>query len=152
MTTTPALSLESAQAILNQSECKFYDLTILGRHPDSMNQVRRRFWAWNKQEKKAWTDAIIALAKSEKIPPLPFAFIQLRLFFKDFRRRDADNYSPKILTDGIVYAGILKDDTPLYVQWVPTLIVPGSARPRTVLRLYTTSPMILHRSVYDHDE
>ena len=39
------------------------------------------------------------------------AVVQIRYFFPDRRRRDPDNYSGKMILDGLVRCGVLKDDS-----------------------------------------
>lgn len=47
------------------------------------------------------------------IPPAPLAgvTVSIQYQFPDRRRRDPDNYSGKMLLDGLVHAGILQDDS-----------------------------------------
>lgn len=43
-------------------------------------------------------------------------------YFKDNRRRDVDNICSKIYIDGLVRAGLIKDDSSNYVSSVKTMI------------------------------
>ena len=47
------------------------------------------------------------------VPPIPLerSRVTLLYHFPDRRRRDPDNYSGKMLLDGLVAAGILEDDS-----------------------------------------
>lgn len=46
-------------------------------------------------------------------PPHPFkkSVVTITYYFKDKRRRDPDNYSGKMILDGLVRTGILQDDS-----------------------------------------
>lgn len=81
--------------------------------PQSNNKYIGRDAKWEYQEeKKRWAWMIKAASAKEK-PNSPFetAEVTLRYHFKDKRRRDPDNYSGKMILDGLVGAGIIKDDS-----------------------------------------
>ena len=55
---------------------------------------------------------MIALACSPKPPdPIRRAVVRLTYHFADRRRRDPDNYSGKMILDGLTAAGIIADDS-----------------------------------------
>ena len=62
------------------------------------------------RQKKEFAEAIWYLSSK---PDIPFenAVVIIDYYFKDNRRRDADNYSGKIILDGLVKCGIIKDDS-----------------------------------------
>ena len=81
--------------------------------PSSNNKYIGRNAKWEYQEeKKRWAWLIKAAAAPVK-PGVPFEYadVTLRYSFKDRRRRDPDNYSGKMILDGLVGAGIIKDDS-----------------------------------------
>ena len=81
--------------------------------PSSNNKYIGRNAKWEYQEeKKRWAWLIKAAAAPVK-PRVPFEYadVTLRYSFKDRRRRDPDNYSGKMILDGLVGAGIIKDDS-----------------------------------------
>ena len=53
----------------------------------------------------------LILCNPKPSQPLRNAVVTLTYYFKDKRRRDPDNYSGKMILDGLVRAGILKDDS-----------------------------------------
>lgn len=70
------------------------------------------------EEKQKWEWLVLAAVKKAKVIKgvrlaLPFAHAEVKItyYFKDKRRRDPDNYSGKFLLDGLVRAGIIKDDS-----------------------------------------
>lgn len=61
--------------------------------------------------KRRWTDTICLLAKCQyKGEAYEKAEVVITYFFKDRRRRDPDNYSGKLILDGLTKAGVIKDD------------------------------------------
>ena len=55
------------------------------------------------------------------------ATVILRYHFRDSRRRDPDNYSGKMILDGLVHAGILKDDS---FRCIDLVLQQGEANPK----------------------
>jgi hypothetical protein len=66
-----------------------------------------------------WNYAIWVLCKQDKIQPITEypVCITTKSYFKATTQRDTSNTFPanKLAEDGLVEAGILKDDTPQYV-------------------------------------
>ena len=80
--------------------------------PPSNNRYIGRNMRWAYREEKArWEALILGLAKAKPRIPCRRAAVTLRYFFPDKRRRDPDNYSGKMILDGLVKAGILQDDS-----------------------------------------
>ena len=88
-----------------------YEYTIPGIPPSNNRYIgRRNNWEYNKV-KKQW-EALIAYCCRYRPPkPLERAEICIEYFFPNKRRRDPDNYSGKMLLDGLVKAGIITDDS-----------------------------------------
>jgi crossover junction endodeoxyribonuclease RusA len=88
---------------------------------------------------RALKDAAIVMARKAKIPPLERITVTVLYDPPDRRHRDHDNLAPngKHISDGIVIAGVVPDDTPEYV-------VPGRCEitetvyPRGRLRVVVT--------------
>lgn len=80
--------------------------------PPSNNKYIGRNVRWEYQAvKKQWA-ALINLSCRPKPPqPLKKAVVRLIYHFPDNRRRDPDNYSGKMILDGLVRAGIIADDS-----------------------------------------
>lgn len=86
-----------------------------------------------RHEKKTWTDAVAWSVKGQR-PSKPYdkASVEILYYFPDGRRRDPDNYSGKLLLDGLTQAGIIADDSFAHI----TLHVAGAVdkrEPRTVI-------------------
>lgn len=80
--------------------------------PPSNNKFIGRENRWEYQRtKKEWA-RMTALVCSPKPPePIRRAVVRLTYHFSDGRRRDPDNYSGKMILDGLVRAGIIADDS-----------------------------------------
>ena len=99
--------------------------------PPSNNLFIGRENRWEYQsQKKAW--AALVRAKCGFIPqnPIPKARVEIFYYFVDNRRRDPDNYSGKFILDGLVRAGIIKDDSFSCVRLALSAAV-DKERPRT---------------------
>jgi Holliday junction resolvase RusA-like endonuclease len=89
---------------------------IISGTPPSLNQWSRMHWAKAAKIKKQWENDILYtfLAESHcnRISfPYQKASVKIVYYFATNRRRDADNLNLKFLLDGIVKAGIIKDDS-----------------------------------------
>lgn len=65
-------------------------------------QAEKRKWAWMILE---------AVGRDKPKEPIELAAVTLCYHFPDKRRRDPDNYSGKFILDGLVNAGVIKDDS-----------------------------------------
>lgn len=80
--------------------------------PPSNNQFIGRDNKWKYQEiKKEWADLIFYTCRPRPKEPIQKAVVKLTYFFKDKQRRDPDNYSGKMILDGLVKARIIEDDS-----------------------------------------
>lgn len=85
---------------------------IIPEIPPSNNKYIGRTNRWEYQAtKKRWADNIAVYCKPRPTSPIPQAVVKIKYYFADRRRRDPDNYSGKMLLDGLVRAGILQDDS-----------------------------------------
>lgn len=85
---------------------------IIPEIPPSNNKYIGRNARWEYQtEKKRWADLIALLCKPRPQNPTPYAKVTLTYYFGDRRRHDPDNYAGKMILDGLVKAGIIRDDS-----------------------------------------
>lgn len=77
------------------------------------------------------------LAREARIPACGRIHVQLHYVPPDARRRDRDNLvaTLKPVLDGLVDAGVVPDDTEVYVDWSPPIIDPP-CKGEFVRRLY----------------
>lgn len=61
--------------------------------------------------KKQWAELIAFLCRPRPKEPLSGVTVKISYYFPDNRRRDCDNYSGKMILDGLVKAEIIKDDS-----------------------------------------
>ncbi|MCH5323987.1 MAG: RusA family crossover junction endodeoxyribonuclease [Eubacterium sp.] len=88
-----------------------YRYTI-DRIPPSNNKYigRNARWEYGKV-KSEWAQLIKCCCRPVPKAPLKKAVVELTYYFPDRKRRDPDNYSGKMILDGLVRAGILVDDS-----------------------------------------
>lgn len=89
--------------------------------PPSINTWRSMNHFTEARKKKEWEELVQwEVIRQKKRPPRPFqkAITVYRYYFPDRRRRDATNYSPKWIEDGLVKAGVLEDDSFDHVELV----------------------------------
>lgn len=80
--------------------------------PPSNNKFIGRENRWEYQNvKKQWAQLISVCCRPKPARPLDRAEVTLIYHFKDKRRRDPDNYSGKMILDGLTGAGIIADDS-----------------------------------------
>jgi len=78
--------------------------------PPSYNEIMRMHYHKRNREVERWA-ALIAFFNNKKVKNFEKAKVKLTYFFPDRRRRDPDNYAGKVIMDGLVNAGIIKDDS-----------------------------------------
>jgi Holliday junction resolvase RusA-like endonuclease len=115
-------------------------LTLQGT-PPSLNVWSRMHWAKAAKIKKQWENDILytlltthALRAGEQFP-YKKANIKITYYFATNRRRDADNLNLKFLLDGIVKAGIIKDDSTNVIGQVETSWGVDKAKPRVEIEI-----------------
>lgn len=80
--------------------------------PPSLNQFAGRENIWEYRAlKKRWAELAAIYCRPRPKEPIARAILTLTYHFADRRRRDPDNYSGKMILDGLVQAGILLDDS-----------------------------------------
>lgn len=90
---------------------------ILKNFPMNLNEYRNAHYHLVNQEKHQWEAYVAFECKAQKLEAMQTANIHFEFWFKDRRRHDPDNYAAcaKFILDGIVKAGILKDDSFQYI-------------------------------------
>lgn len=85
---------------------------IIPEIPPSNNKFIGRNARWQYQaKKKRWADMIAFLCRPKPPTPIPKAQVTLDYYFGNRIRHDPDNYSGKMVLDGLVKAGIILDDS-----------------------------------------
>jgi len=80
--------------------------------PPSNNKYIGRNAVWEYRKVKAYWEQLIACKCGNKPPePLECVEITIDYYFSDRRRRDPDNYSGKMILDGLRKAGVIADDS-----------------------------------------
>lgn len=85
--------------------------TIPGIPPSNNEYIGRTNYREYQRVKKMWADRITLCCRPKPRTPLPHARVVLTYYFPDLRRRDPDNYSGKMLLDGLKAARIIEDDS-----------------------------------------
>lgn len=80
--------------------------------PPSMNKYKGRenVWAY-RRDKKAWEEMVFFCCTPRPERPVSKCRLTLTYFFKRRVRHDPNNYDGQFITDGLVKAGILADDS-----------------------------------------
>ena len=80
--------------------------------PPSNNKYigKRNNWEYQKV-KKEWAGYVDIFCRPKPTEPFERARVTLLYHFPDKRKRDPDNYSGKMILDGLVQAGIIIDDS-----------------------------------------
>ena len=85
---------------------------VIPEIPPSNNKYIGRNARWDyREEKKRWEQLIFALCRPHPTEPLRSATVRIKYCFPDKRRRDPDNYSGKMILDGLTRSGIIADDS-----------------------------------------
>lgn len=80
--------------------------------PPSNNKFIGRENRWEYQKiKKYWAELIFYTCIPRPVKPLTDVTVQITYYFPNRIRRDPDNYSGKMILDGLVKAGVLADDS-----------------------------------------
>ena len=114
-------------------------LTIPGRFPNLNDYVRASHNEHARRRMKAEADGAVAWAVlTNDVPRLkPPVRVTVDCYEKD-ARRDPDNVhsmARKFVLDGLVAAGVIKDDSRKYVEQCPDRVLTDRARPRVVVEV-----------------
>ena len=78
--------------------------------PPSLNKYAGRENVWEyRAEKERWKSICAVCCRPRPKTPPEYAQVILTFYFDNRRRHDADNYQ-KFILDGLVTAGVIKDD------------------------------------------
>ena len=109
-------SIKTMKIEIKDFKCPSMNASYAGRH-------------WTKRKKQ--TDEIHELVyyacyeqKTKPVKKYPVT-LSFDVYYKDKRRRDIDNLSVKEIIDGLVRAGIIKDDCDKYVKEIRKRIIRG---------------------------
>lgn len=85
---------------------------IIDDIPPSNNKFKGRKNCWEYRELKKMWEAMV-FYKCRPAPPVPFenVLVKITYYFPTRVRHDPDNYNGVFILDGLVKAGILKDDS-----------------------------------------
>lgn len=116
---------------------------ILPDTPPSLNKWSRMHWAESAKIKKQWEHDILytflqssmILTKEESTFPWDKANIKIKFYFKTHAQRDIDNMNQKFLLDGLVKAGIIKDDSAKVIGQVIVIPDYDKDNPRTEITI-----------------
>ena len=89
-----------------------------------------------------WCYAIWARVNEARIPPLNVTTFEATIFFKDKRKRDADNFEfsvKKLTQDCLQRIGIIPDDDPAHVSWGKVELAVDKDNPRTEITICNRS-------------
>ncbi len=85
---------------------------VIPEIPPSLNKFmgRKNHWEYRKL-KQEWSDLVVCCCRPIQEESLAKAVVTLTYYFPTKARRDPDNYNGKMILDGLVRAGIIKDDS-----------------------------------------
>mgnify|MGYP001143085266 FL=1 len=104
-------------------------------HP-SLNEWTHWHWARRDELLDTWTEAVKWLVKHKKCPRLARARCKVIYHFEKPARRDADNFSPKLLLDAMRKGGLLVDDNAGVLDLAQVELAVDPKRPRTEVELF----------------
>jgi len=84
--------------------------------PPSLNEWSRQHWATRHRQVTALAMELAAIKVAYRVPRFERVRVRIIYYFRDSRPRDADNYAPKFLLDGLRQAGIIADDNHKVLQ------------------------------------
>lgn len=87
------------------------------------------------EEKVKWEWLVrAAVGRNKPRAPIPISKVTLIYYFPTRHRRDPDNYSGKFILDGLVKAGVIKDDS---FQCIDLKLIGRHDKdnPRTVIKI-----------------
>ena len=114
-------------------------VTVEGRMPSLNDYIRaeraNRYKA--AAVKKRETARVRAACIEQRAPRFDRPVTVRTTFYEPDARRDADNvgFARKFVLDGLVLAGVIKDDSRRYVRQCPDRVLTDKARPRVVVEV-----------------
>ena len=92
---------------------------VIEEVPPSLNVLLRLHWAERRKLQERWDDLIFAGAWRSgwrKKDPY-FKEVSITYQFRNIRKRDRDNFAPKIIMDSLQRNGIIEGDSPEEVSY-----------------------------------
>lgn len=104
--------------------------------PPTINKYIGRSNIWEYQKDKKEYHRLVKMATIGINPRYEKCKIKVTYFFKDKRRHDPSNYD-KFLLDGLVEAGIIKDDNYSVIEEYTTIGMYDKEKPRVEIEIET---------------
>lgn len=80
--------------------------------PPSMNKYKGRSNVWQyRKDKEEWEEKVAVYCRPRPKKPIEKSTLTLTYYFKTRIRHDPNNYDGQFITDGLVKAGIIADDS-----------------------------------------
>ena len=99
--------------------------------PKSLNQYAGKNNAWAYRTDKAeWKQLVSVYCRPKPRRPIQKATVTLLYHFADCKRRDPDNYSGKMVLDGLTESKILMDDSFEHISLLIRQGAPDKKNPR----------------------
>lgn len=118
-----------------------YTFSIPGRMPDLNNMIALAKAGHGKYQpyaahKRRWTDEVAWLCKAAHIPLMGRVSVKITWCEPD-KRRDPDNIAAaaKYVMDGLVMAGVIRDDSQRYVSGISHVWNVDKESPRVVVEI-----------------
>lgn len=120
---------------------------VLPLPPRALHAHNKGHWRSKREAVKSYRDRARTACELElkhKRPELPGARLDVRFFWKDYRRRDNFNaaHSVKAAIDGCVDAGLVADDCWTVLQPCTVESERDTKRPRVELTFTPTDPVV----------
>jgi Holliday junction resolvase RusA-like endonuclease len=115
--------------------------------PPSLNDLinkAKKHWGGYAQLKKKWKARVNGAIEKGAKPFTKPVVITVDLYFTDNRRRDLDNYVPKLLFDGLTkqanpYDYLVEDDSSKHIKAYTVRIFNGAEQEKTVITVRESS-------------
>jgi len=102
----------------------------------SLNVWSKWHWKLYQDKIKELSEAIGSLKLAFKLPKLEMARVEVVYYFSTNRRRDTDNYTPKLLLDALRYGGIIAEDNSQVLELAPPRFELDRERQRSEIFIY----------------
>lgn len=83
----------------------------------------QKHWSTRREMAETAHQLVAIACREQKIQPIISYPVHIKITAYRKREIDSSNVTGKLLEDGLVKAGILKDDSPKYVEWMSTRCV-----------------------------
>ena len=120
--------------------------------PPSMNVYKGRKTEWKYRQDKIDWEWLVWAASRNNLPPRPLrgCTVEIRYFFATERRRDTNNYDGQFITDGLVKAKVIEDDSHRHIDLVIKFDY-DKANPRTEITISEPPVSRIVIDVYNQD-